>query len=97
MSATAPRFTNPETGTGSSGCGSTTCSPASSDAAWGDVDRDDPYWNERAFNGASMGFRELADTEDVYASVVDFFRRGVAKLTGAAGPDQESGMTRTDE
>lgn len=65
--------------------------------AWGDVDRDDPYWNERAFNGASMGFRELADTEDVYASVVDFFRRGVAKLTGAAGPDQESGMTRTDE
>lgn len=49
--------------------------------AWGDVDRSDPYWNETAFNGASMSYRELLAAEDPVAEAVRFFRSGHERLT----------------
>ena len=51
--------------------------------AWGEVDRDDPYWNETTFNGASMGFGDLASADDPYGAALAFFRTGFEKL--AAG------------
>lgn len=48
--------------------------------AWGDVDRDDPYWNETAFNGASMSYAELLTHDDPYTAALGFFRAGFARL-----------------
>ena len=50
--------------------------------AWGAVDRTDAYWNETAFNGASMPFAELAGHDDPYEAALAFFRSGYARLTG---------------
>ena len=69
------------------------CSPGDHDhdepylyvGAWGDVDRDDPYWNETTFNGASLPFAALADTEDPYTVALDFFRNGYQKLNDMTG------------
>ena len=48
--------------------------------AWGDVDRDDPYWNETTFNGASMSFAELMEADDPYVAALMFFRKGYVSL-----------------
>jgi hypothetical protein len=48
--------------------------------AAGDVDRDDPYWNETTFAGASMSYRELSDTDDAVAAALGFFRGGYTRL-----------------
>jgi hypothetical protein len=48
--------------------------------AWGDVDRDDPYWNETTFNGASMSFAELAEADDPFVAALTFFRKGYVSL-----------------
>lgn len=49
--------------------------------AWGDVDRRDPYWNETTFNGASMTYRDLVETEDSVTTAIEFFREGHQRLT----------------
>ena len=53
-------------------------------APWSDPgdSADDPYWNDDAFGGASLGHDELLDAEDQYATALDFLRRGHALLTG---------------
>ncbi|MXW95625.1 MAG: hypothetical protein F4110_08410 [Acidimicrobiaceae bacterium] len=43
-------------------------------AAWGDVDRSDPFGNEEDFNGASLRYSELCAAEDHYGAAVDFLR-----------------------
>ena len=48
--------------------------------AWGDVDRTDDYWNETTFNGASLPFSALADSDDPYSVALRFFRAGYEKL-----------------
>ncbi len=48
--------------------------------AWGDVDRNDPYWNETTFNGASLPFSALADGDDPYSIALQFFRSGYDRL-----------------
>ncbi len=48
--------------------------------AWGDVDRTDPYWNETAFNGASLPFSTLAESDDPFSVALDFFREGYDRL-----------------
>lgn len=48
--------------------------------AWGDVDRADPFWNETAFNGASMTYAELREAESPIATAIDFFRGGYERL-----------------
>ena len=49
-------------------------------AAWGDVDRSDPFWNEGDFNGASLAFRDLVSADDHYGAAVAFLRAGHACL-----------------
>ncbi|MEZ5245349.1 MAG: hypothetical protein R2707_09660 [Acidimicrobiales bacterium] len=51
--------------------------------AWGDVDRTDPYWNETAFNGASMSYAELRAADDQLATAIEFFRGGHRRLAPA--------------
>ena len=51
-------------------------------AAWGEVDRSDPFWNEEDFNGASLPFRDLVSADDHYAAAVAFLRTGYACLNG---------------
>ena len=48
--------------------------------AWGEVDRDDGYWNETAFNGASMTYEQLRAAADPIADALEFFRTGYEKL-----------------
>ncbi len=50
-------------------------------AAWGDVDRSDPFWNEEDFNGASLPYSALCAAEDHYGAAVDFLRDGYARLS----------------
>ena len=49
-------------------------------AAWGDVDRADPFWNETNFIGASLPYRTLAAADDHYAAAVDFLKGGYTRL-----------------
>ena len=51
-------------------------------AAWGDIDRSDPYWNDETFNGASLSYGELLDAEDQRATALAFMHDGFARLTG---------------
>ncbi|MEO0491831.1 MAG: hypothetical protein AAF081_00295 [Actinomycetota bacterium] len=48
--------------------------------AWGEVDRDDPYWNETSFNGAAMSFADLAAADDPFVAALTFFRTGYVSL-----------------
>lgn len=52
-------------------------------AAWGEVDRDDPFWNDETFNGASLSYRQLLEAEDQKQTAVDFYRDGYRRLTSA--------------
>ncbi len=49
-------------------------------AAWGSIDRSDPYWNDTTFNGASLPYRDLLAAQDQRASALDFFRQGYERL-----------------
>ena len=50
-------------------------------AAWGDVDRADPFWNETNFNGASLSFSALASAGDHYGAAVAFLKEGYGRLS----------------
>lgn len=50
-------------------------------AAWGELDRSDPYWNDEAFNGASLGYREILDADNQVEAAHGFYRRGYERLT----------------
>jgi hypothetical protein len=45
-------------------------------APWGAVDRSDPYWNDRSFNGASLAYRRLLECEDPYRAALAFLAEG---------------------
>ena len=51
-------------------------------AAWGDIDRSDPFWNEKDFNGASLTYSALASSEDHYGIAVEFLKTGYTRLNG---------------
>ena len=51
-------------------------------AAWGDVDRSDPFWNEEGFAGASLTFSELSAAQDHYGAAVGFLKAGYNRLNG---------------
>jgi hypothetical protein len=51
-------------------------------AAWDEIDRTDPFWNDTAFNGGSMSYHELLAAGDQRRAALDFFLRGRAILTG---------------
>jgi hypothetical protein len=54
-------------------------------SAWGTIDRADSFWNDRAFNGASLSYRKLLDAEDQRAAALDFFAQGFRILNPAPG------------
>jgi hypothetical protein len=45
-------------------------------AAWSDIDRANPYWNDRHFNGASLPHSELLDADDPKQVANEFFNWG---------------------
>ena len=49
-------------------------------AAWGDIDRSDPFWNDESLAGASLTFSELSVAEDHYGTAVRFLMDGCARL-----------------
>ena len=51
-------------------------------AAWADIDRSDPFWNDTTFNGASISYAELLDSDDQVETALGFLRNGHDKLTG---------------
>lgn len=53
-------------------------------ASWGEVDRNDPFWNDPTFNGASLTYSEILDSEDQLQTAQFFFRRGYERLAGKA-------------
>jgi len=44
--------------------------------AWGDIDRDNGYWNDHAFEGASLGYSELVTGGDPKERALDFLLEG---------------------
>lgn len=53
-------------------------------AAWGDIDRSDPFWNSDAFSGASLPFATLFAADDHYAAALAFLKGGHARLGASA-------------
>jgi hypothetical protein len=49
--------------------------------AWGEIDRANPFWNDNAFSGASMSYKELLAADDQRQAALDFYRTGFAILT----------------
>ena len=49
-------------------------------AAWGDVDRSDPFWNEENFAGASLTYGALVSSDDHYGAAVAFLEGGYTRL-----------------
>ncbi|MGH8913229.1 MAG: hypothetical protein ACRDZM_01785 [Acidimicrobiia bacterium] len=43
---------------------------------WSDIDRSNPYWNDRHFDGSSLRFAELMAAEDQARVAHDFFEQG---------------------
>jgi len=51
-------------------------------AAWGEIDRSDPYWNDATFSGASLSYRELLAAEDQRETALAFLRLGHDRVMG---------------
>lgn len=51
-------------------------------AAWEEIDRSDPFWNDASFNGASLSYQELLDSKNQIETAVDFLKQGHETLTG---------------
>lgn len=45
-------------------------------SAWSEIDRDDLFWNDRHFNGASLPFTALLEAEDQGRVALEFFIEG---------------------
>jgi hypothetical protein len=45
-------------------------------APWGEIDRSLPYWNDKAFNGSSLGYAELLTAPDPAKMALDFLLEG---------------------
>jgi hypothetical protein len=50
-------------------------------AAWGTIDRSDPFWNDAAFNGSALSYRSLLAATDQRSAALDFLARGYGRLT----------------
>jgi hypothetical protein len=51
-------------------------------APWGEIDHLDGFWNDPAFNGASLPYQELLGAEDQRETALAFIRAGFERLTG---------------
>lgn len=45
-------------------------------SAWGEIDRANPYWNDHAFSGASLGYADLARSADPETTAIEFLVEG---------------------
>jgi hypothetical protein len=45
-------------------------------SAWSEIDKTEPYWNDRHFNGASLPYTELLAADDQKQVSLDFFEQG---------------------
>jgi hypothetical protein len=45
-------------------------------SAWGTIERSNPYWNDRAFNGASLDYRLLLESVDPVTTALVFLLEG---------------------
>lgn len=45
-------------------------------AAWGEIDRSNPYWDDPAFNGSSLGFADLSAASNPTQKALDFLLEG---------------------
>jgi hypothetical protein len=45
-------------------------------SAWGEIDRRNGYWNDHAFNGASLGFDRLLEEADPVTTALVFLLDG---------------------
>ncbi len=45
-------------------------------AAWSEIDRANTYWNNENFNGASLGYADLAKSDDPTQTALDFYLEG---------------------
>lgn len=54
-------------------------------SAWTPVDRSDPYWNDHAFNGASLPLSQLQSAEDQRRRALEFLHAGAAAVSRSAG------------
>jgi hypothetical protein len=48
-------------------------------AAWGEIDRSDPFWNG-SFNGAMVSYQDLLGADDPYATALTFYEEGHRRL-----------------
>jgi hypothetical protein len=53
-------------------------------AAWGEIDRANPYWNDEAFNGGGISYAELRASDDPFRTALEFLRTGYRILTTGA-------------
>lgn len=51
-------------------------------SAWGEIDRDNPFWNDRHFNGASLPFVTLLEADDQERVAIEFLKEGYRLLSG---------------
>ncbi len=51
-------------------------------AAWSEIDRSNPYWNDESFNGSSLSYQELIESDDPTRKAVDFYLEGHRILHG---------------
>jgi len=49
-------------------------------SAWSEIDKSNPYWNDRHFNGASLPYSELLAADDQKRVAIDFFTWGYEVL-----------------
>jgi hypothetical protein len=49
-------------------------------SAWGEIDRSDHYWNDHAFNGASLDYADLAGVTDPETAALEFLVEGFRVL-----------------
>jgi hypothetical protein len=52
-------------------------------AAWGEIDRADPFWNSGSFNGAYLPYSDLLAAEDQVSAALSFFAAGHEVLTAS--------------
>jgi hypothetical protein len=45
-------------------------------SSWGAIERANPYWNDTAFNGASLDYRSLLASDDPTVTAIEFMLRG---------------------
>lgn len=55
-------------------------------SAWSEIDRSDPFWNDRNFNGASLPFTTLVEAQDQRRVALEFFLQGYRVLNPGQAP-----------